>query len=152
MANPKRTNGRPLALAGFDGGLNNTKQYHAGDDDHPVFCFRYAHPDFTVQSKRLDLKSKGQMLERLYALSQMSWQDIRLANKHGYGTEKMPFSSIKPARPQVMPGDGAEAEVFESLLVFRRDSKNHVFAGVRVKSTIHILYVEAAFGDLYNHD
>ncbi|MFV0634621.1 hypothetical protein [Demequina sp.] len=142
---------RPADLAGDDRTLDVSASYKSADDGHPVFCLRYIHGKHGLKNKKLSTKDKAQMLDRLHALSQLTWEEVRQQDRHAYGAEKMSFDSLKAGKPDLMPGAIAEADAFHDVLVFRRNSNKNVFAGVRVSNTLHILYIEAKFGDLYNH-
>ena len=39
----------------------------------------------------------------------------------------------------------------DKLHVFRYDSENHAFVGIVRGNTIYPIFIEATFGDVYNH-
>jgi hypothetical protein len=142
---------RPKALDGITDVIESTIQYGLGDADTPVFCFRYIHKDFGARNKNLTIKDRSQMLERLEALGSMTWGEIKSQPRHAYGTEQISVSQLKCGLPVMMPGDAAERDSYDRIVVFRRNGNKSVFAGVRLGRTFHIVYIEAKFGDLYDH-
>ncbi len=82
-------------------------------------------------------------LDRLSKLSTLSWKEIATQPRHGLGYEFMPISAIKPNVP-VTPDSN-------KLMVFRATGDNHVFIGYRVGSVFNVLFIEAQFGDIYDH-
>lgn len=109
--------------------------------EHPVFCFRYLHKDYCLQ--QCDADDKRFLMERLVALSSLTWQEISQAQRHGFGYEKMPISKLagKPHR--------FITEDVEHLLVFRYHA-NKPFLGHRNRFIFHLIFIERDF-TLYDH-
>lgn len=108
--------------------------------DYPVFCFK--HLQFKPQD---DHKFYTEFIERLIKLCSLSWKTIDLTHKHSFGYEKMPVKSLKPAMPTFVTPDVSE------LTVFRANGDNRPFLGLRRGNVFHIIFIEEAFGDVYNH-
>ena len=108
--------------------------------DYPVFCFRHLQ---TVQEK--DFKFYTEFIERLKKISTLTWNQINVADRHGFGTEKLPVGQIIPQLPRfVTPEIG-------HLTVFRANGDNRPFLGHRNGTIFHIIFIEENFGDVYKH-
>jgi hypothetical protein len=42
-------------------------------------------------------------------------------------------------------------EEVEALTVFRATGSNHPFLGIRLEDTFQVIFIEACFGDIYDH-
>jgi hypothetical protein len=109
--------------------------------DYPIFCFRYL--QFVPKA---DYKFYAVFVERLKKLSCLTWHQINVAERHGFGTEKMPITQIKPQLPKFITPDVTH------LLVFRANGDNRPFLGLRSGIIFHIIFIEEQFGDVYNHN
>jgi hypothetical protein len=108
--------------------------------DYPIFCFRY----LQTEAKR-DFKFYADFVERLKKISSLTWHQINIAERHGFGTEKMPITQIKPLLPRFVTPDVTH------LLVFRANADNRPFLGLRSGIIFHIIFIEEQFGDVYDH-
>ena len=108
--------------------------------DYPVFCFRH----LQTQAKS-DYKFYADFIERLKKISSLNWNEILVADRHGFGTEKIPISQIKPMLPRFITPE------ISDLIVFRANGDNRPFLGLRNGSVFHIIFLEEKFGDVYNH-
>jgi hypothetical protein len=113
---------------------------NSGEVDYPVFCFKYLQ---TVPKR--DYEFYANFIERLKKLSNLTWKQIDIADKHGFGTEKMPLTQIKPSLPKFVTPD------IDALTVFRADGDNRPFLGLRRGNVFHIIFIEEKFGDVYEH-
>lgn len=109
--------------------------------DYPVFCFRHLQ-DVPGQ----DHKFYYDFIERLRKISVLTWSQIGVAPRHGFGTEKMPIEQIKPQLPKFVTPD------IESLIVFRANGDNRPFLGLRRGIVFHVILIEEQFGDVYDHE
>ena len=108
--------------------------------DYPVFCFRY------LQTKpKKDFEFYADFIERLKKLCNLSWNEINVSPRHGFGTEKIPVNQIKPALPAFVTPDVTD------LTVFRANGDNRPFLGLRMGNVFHIIFLEEKFGDVYDH-
>ena len=108
--------------------------------DYPVFCFRH------LQSEpKKDYKFFADFIVRLKKISSLSWNEILIADRHGFGTEKIPVSQIKSTLPKFITPE------ISDLIVFRANGDNRPFLGLRNGSVFHIIFFEESFGDVYNH-
>ncbi len=108
--------------------------------DYPVFCLKHLHKDYHID--KCTAEEKIRLLERLHKLSNMTWQNIQLAPKHGLGSEKIARTSIKAAIPgHITP------EV--NFLALRFDGMKPL-VGYRSGFILHIIYLDRDF-TLYDH-
>jgi len=73
----------------------------------------------------------------------MTWKQIKLADRHGLGSELVPAAQIRPSVP-------AAFEDREKFLVLRYNGTLPM-VGVRAEDTFHILWIERNYGDVYDH-
>lgn len=111
-----------------------------------VFSFKYLHPTSFTKSRNANRKFFSSFLLRLQKLSELGWKQILTDKRHGFGREKIPLSEIKP-RLNYSP---SPEQTF--LLSLRATGDNHVFLGVRQDNIFYILFIEAEFGDIYDHN
>jgi hypothetical protein len=109
--------------------------------DYPIFCFKHLKLDF-----KKDHEYYFRFVERIQKLSQLTWKQINVAHRHGFGTEKMPVGEIKPDLPNFV------TPYVTDLTVFRANGDNRPFLGLRKNNIFHIIFLEETFGDVYNHD
>ena len=109
--------------------------------DYPIFCFRHLQ---TVSNG--DYKFYSDFVERLKKISSLTWKQINVADRHGFGTEKMPVKQIKPQLPRFISPE------ITHLLVFRANGDNRPFLGLRNGNVFHIIFLEEQFGDVYDHN
>ncbi len=109
--------------------------------DYPIFCFRYLQ---TVSNG--GYKFYSDFVERLKKISGLTWNQINDADRHGFGTEKMPVKQIKPQLPRFVTPE------ITHLLVFRANGDNRPFLGLRSGVVFHIIFIEEQFGDVYDHN
>ena len=108
--------------------------------DYPIFCFKYLQ---TISNG--DYKFYSDFVERLKKLSALTWNQINIADRHGFGTEKMPVKQVKPQLPRFVTPE------ITHLLVFRANGDNRPFLGLRRGIIFHIIFIEEQFGDVYDH-
>ena len=97
--------------------------------------------------KKCDNKVFRKFIVRLRMLSEMTWKQINSSDRHSYGWELIPKESLKPQKS--IPVALSDVSKFH---VFRYDSDNHPFVSVIKGNTIYPLFIEATFGDIYNHN
>lgn len=112
--------------------------------DYPLFSFKYL-SDTSIK----DCKDHSFLLDfilRLQKLCQIGWNEIRLSHKHSYGMEPVPYNDIKPKDklPQFVTRE-------VDLDVFRASGDNRAFVGLQKGRIFYIFFVEANFGDIYDH-
>lgn len=113
------------------------------DIDYPLFSFKWLQ-DYSID-KCKDPKFFHDYLMRLQKLSILGWQEIRKSSRHNFGMEKIPVSQIKPELPKDFTRD------VEELDVFRAVGDNRPMLGFQEGRIFHVIFIEAKFGDVYNH-
>jgi hypothetical protein len=111
------------------------------DKSTPKFCLRHLHSDHDVGC--LDQEHRAGFAMSLQSRARMTWQEIRQASRHGLGTERIPRAQIHPP----IPDDFQDQESFTVL----RYHGLLPMVGTRSKDVFHILWIEAKFGDVYDH-
>jgi len=124
--------------------LNTIDREKINADNYPIFCFKYL-SDVSIK-KCTDSKFFYDFLMRLQKLSELGWNEIRKSHKHAYGLEPIPLYKIKP---QVLP-DSITPDV-KYLHAFRASGNNLSFVGIQRQNIFRILFIEANFGDIYEH-
>ena len=124
--------------------LGTRMEIHSTEEERPVFSFRYLSMDVSV--KKCDNKVFRKFVGRLRLLSEMTWKQINSSDRHSYGWELIDKDALKPKKSIPLPLSDVE-----KFHVFRYDSENHPFVSVVKGNTIYPLFIEATFGDVYNH-
>lgn len=118
--------------------------HSGGASNEVLFSFRFLH-EVSFNNKKVDRQFHTEFIIRLKKLSELGWKSIRIDKKHGYGYEKIPVSQIKPTISATPTPDA------NYLFAFRANGAKNVFLGVQVGNVFYILFIEANFGDVYNH-
>lgn len=109
--------------------------------DYPIFCFKHLHSGFNID--HCTDEQQATFIKKVCKLSAMTWNDIKLAPRHGLGTEKISRSSIHPSIPSFISDD------VDFLLAFRCFGMMP-FLGHRNGAIFHVLYLDPA-GEVYDH-
>ncbi len=115
--------------------------------DYPLFSFRFLRPNSIKNCTNSTFFFD--FLIRLKELSEKSWSEIRQSRRHSYGMESLPKSHFKPDMKCI--GNIITDDV-DKLHVFRADKANHSFAGLQIGKIFYIIFIEANFGDIYDHN
>ncbi len=113
------------------------------DENYPLFCFKYL-SDISISNCR-DHKFFVDFLCRLQKLSSLGWNEIRKSSRHSFGMEPIPVSRIRQQLPTCVTPD------VQMLHVFRACGDNRPFIGLQVGRIFRVFFIEAKFGDIYNH-
>lgn len=112
--------------------------------DYPLFSFRWL-SDVSFGNS-VDAKFFVSYLNRLQKLSELGWEEIRKSDRHSYGMESIPVDAIKIKKlPKIVTPD------VKNLHVFRASGDNRPMIGLQQGKIFHVLFIEASFGDIYNH-
>lgn len=122
----------------------NISLNHIYKEDYPLFCFKYL-SDVSISTCK-DHKFFFDFLIRLQKISQLGWPSIRTSTRHGFGMESIPVDRIKPQLPMCITPD------VKKLHVFRATGDNHPFIGLQIDRIFRVLFIEANFGDIYDHE
>ena len=108
---------------------------------HPKFCLRFLQRGFDVANLPRD--KRADLALTLQQRASMTWLELHRAGRHGQGYELLPAATFRGAIPAVF-------EDQDKFHVFRY-SGHLPMAGVRSGDVLHIIWIEARFGDLYDH-
>lgn len=106
----------------------------------PLFSFEFMQPDYCVSACTSDERSS--VLSKLRTLSQMTWQQIKQADRHGLGCEIIARHSFHVAIPKFLTDE-------VNLLAIRAIGKAPM-VGFRTGRIFHILWVDRDF-TVYDH-
>lgn len=131
---------KPQLNKGAKIGLNEAAVKVDYDRQPPVFCLRFIDPEYCIT--RCTKDEKASFADKLRQMSQMTWLDLRLAPKHGAGSEKIARKAIKRPIPKQITEE-------VPILAFRFDGKKPM-VGYRIGGTFHIVWFDRDF-TLYDH-
>jgi len=112
------------------------------DKQHPRFCLRYLSKSHNVSALE-DKGKRADFAERLELLSQLTWGEIKMQNRHKLGFENMPVDQIRVALPDYF-ADASKVQIF-------RYSGLLPMIGIRSQDVFHVLGLAADFEDFYDH-
>lgn len=130
---PKPTKGNKV-------GLNSGAARLDCNREKPLFSLQFVDPQYCIS--RCDRDEKAAFADMMRSMSQMTWNELRNAPKHGLGCEKINQSAI--GRP--IPSGVTEDVTF---LAFRFHAKKPM-VGFRVKDVFHVVWFDREF-TLYDH-
>lgn len=107
---------------------------------HPVLCLRHCQPGWGVEE--LDAAQCREFLVKWEKRSKHTWQELVQHDRHALGSEQLPKRMFKPTVPEELERD--------TYMVFRHH-KNLPFAGFRADAVFHVLWIEKAYNELYDH-
>ncbi|MFZ5959809.1 hypothetical protein ACOXVJ_20100 [Pseudomonas knackmussii] len=106
----------------------------------PLFSFEFMQPAYCVSECTAD--ERGQVLSKMRTLSQMTWQQIKQAPRHGLGFEIIGRDSFKAAIPTFLTPE-------INLISFRAIGMAPM-VGYRDGRIFHILWIDRDF-TVYDH-
>ena len=115
----------------------------SGDSDAlpPKFCLRHMRNDYCL--KDCTKEQKAAFADKLFELSRCTWSQLRQADRHGLGYEKIERNSVRAEIPPSVTDDVA-------LIAFRFYGKAPM-VGYRSKDGVfNILWLDSNF-KLYPH-
>ena len=111
--------------------------------DYPVFCFKHLQTHVSIKGCPDSLFTS--FIKRIQKLSVLGWDEINKSHRHSFGWEKISRDKIKPDLPAFVTRD------VESFYVFRYTGNNRPFLAMKTGNILHVLFIEANFGDIYDH-
>jgi hypothetical protein len=121
-------------------GISETEVKRDYDRERPTFCLRFVDPNYCITA--CDTEDKAAFADKIRRMSQMTWVELRMAPRHGMGSEKINRSAIKRPIPTHIPEDAA-------LLAFRFSGMKEM-VGYRMQGMFHIVWFDCDFS-LYDH-
>jgi len=124
-----------------------TKPRSTNNDDTPFFCFAMiSETDRKYGINACNKNGRSGLMQRLFALSRLSWAAIGSQSRTKLGWEPMPRSSLRCSVPSAITDE-------ETIYVFRFNSGpggNGRFMGVRRDRTLHMFALDPN-GTAYDH-
>ena len=111
------------------------------DIKHPVFCFKHLNKKYNLE--KCQPREKVSLIDRISRLCTMTWEQVQMAPKEGFGTEKISQNAITGA---AIPNHLTKDEIFYAL---RFDGKKPM-VGYKTAFVFHVVYLDRDF-TLYNH-
>lgn len=127
---------QPALTQGKKFNIDSTGMVEVPHYDYPIFCFKHLHKDYNLD--HCDADEKKSLIEQIVILSQMTWQEIQMAPRHGIGTEKIDISSLSSPCPPFITED------VKFLLAFRFQGKKP-FLGHRNRFIFHVIFIDRSF-------
>jgi hypothetical protein len=142
MSSPKRKNKKKLKPEAVPSDTISRSKL-SSDFDYPIFCFKHLQTDISINKCNEDIFKE--FLKRVYKLSILGWKEIHKSPRHSYGWEKIPRNQIKPSLPSFVTPE------VDFLYAFRYTGGNLPFLALRNGNILHVIFIEANFGDIYDH-
>lgn len=108
---------------------------------YPKFCLRFLQPSYDVHN--LPAEKRADFALTLQQKSSLTWQQLHQAGRHAQGYEHVPRSKFYGPIPKVF-------DDIDRFMVFRYSGMLPM-AGVRSGDVFHVIWIEAAFNELYDH-
>lgn len=87
-------------------------------------------------------RQRSEFLVKWVKRCAFTWKELQQHPRHALGFEMLPRKQIKPEPPDHLRED--------MYMVFRHDG-NLPFVGFKAGDTFYVLWIEADYGDLYDH-
>lgn len=101
--------------------------------------------DVSFIKARNDSKFFIDYIHHLKSFCNMTWDEIRTTQRHGFGSETIGVNNLTRSALQCVPFG------LRKLIVLRATGDNHVFLGYRDGNMFQVLFIEYSFGDIYAH-
>jgi hypothetical protein len=108
----------------------------------PIFSFEHMKGGNGYSIDCCDDDHRSALAKRLFRLTQLSWMEIRNAPRHGFGSEIISKSSIKPALPAAVTDD--------VRIIALRYNGLCPMVGFRDGRIFHVLFLDHSM-DCYPH-
>ena len=112
------------------------------DHKPPIFSLEKLQPGQYCFSM-LDQENKAMFSDAMFRRRNLTWNEIKRADRHGLGTEKIAKSAINAPTPKFITED------MESYLAFRYFGLRPM-VGYRQRDIFYVLWFDSNF-TLYNH-
>ena len=106
----------------------------------PKFSLEHLQKSFCLSACEKD--EKASLADRMHRLSQLTWQQITHAPRHGLGTETIARSAIKDVIPSCITED-------TNIIALRFHDKAPM-VGFRLEEVFYIVWLDRSF-KLYDH-
>jgi hypothetical protein len=133
--------GRGQRPARSPGGVPEAPPPPNYDDETPKFCLHHICPGFDVHA--VNANQQAAFAKTLQKLASSTWKDLLRAPRHGQGFEYIRTAQIRASVPRRFEGESR-------FMMFRYHGRLPM-GGTRIRDVYHVLWIEGAFGDLYDH-
>jgi hypothetical protein len=107
---------------------------------YPRLSLRHLQSGYGVEE--LSQSQQAAFLIKWAKRSRFTWTELSTHHRHGLGSEQLPASSIKRVPPEQLAQD--------KYMVLRHEG-NQPFVGYKIGDTFYVLWIEANYGDVYDH-
>jgi hypothetical protein len=107
---------------------------------YPCLSLRHLQNGYGVEE--LSPAQQAAFLVKWARRSAFTWKELTTHQKHGLGSEQLPSYMIKRNPPEVLAQD--------KYMVLRHEG-NQPFVGYKIGDTFYVLWIEANYGDVYDH-
>ena len=111
------------------------------DQSPPVFSLEYMNSG-KYGLHACNQRERADFAVALYRRSQLTWNDIKCAQRHGLGFETLPRNAVRASVPKHVTPD-------VKIIAFRFSDKRPM-VGYRQRRTFYVLWLDRDF-TLYNH-
>lgn len=111
--------------------------------EKPVFSLQYLCTDRAYDVEHANIEDQAAFAKRIAKLSQMSWNDIRQAPRHGLGSEIIAREAINVGIPSHITED-------VNLLAFRFNGMKPMIGYRCSRGVFHVLWLDRDY-TIYNH-
>jgi hypothetical protein len=108
--------------------------------DNPIFSFHYLQDSHCIS--QCNIEQKVSFVDKMRALSKLSWNQIVSTHHHGLGLEKIPRDRFFVSIPDYITSD--------ETLIALRFWKLAPMVGVRRRQVFHIIWFDKDF-NVYDH-
>jgi len=123
--------------------INPAPSEQKEETTYPLFSFKYLNTTISLKKNK---PIAYNFLERVQKLSNLAWEEIHKSSRHQFGYEKINRRQIKCASSIPMCFNDVD-----EFFVFRASGNNLPFICYIASHIIYPLFIEAKFGDIYNH-
>lgn len=125
---------------GIKVGVNEAEIRTDYDREKPTFCLRFIDPQYCIS--KCDRDEKSAFVDKIFRMSQMTWLQLRMADRHGMGSEKLARAAIRRPIP---------AQISEEVAILAfRFSGLKTMVGYRQGQMFHVVWFDRDF-TLYDH-
>ena len=107
---------------------------------YPRLSLRHLQSGYGVDE--LSALQQSAFLTKWAKRSQFTWAQLSTHHRHGLGSEQLPASTIKRVPPD---------ELAQNKYMVLRHEGNRPFVGYKIGDTFYVLWIEANYGDVYDH-
>jgi hypothetical protein len=114
--------------------------------NYPVFCFRHLKDGYDIENccQCSDDKFLKGLVRKIFQLSKLSWDDIKLSGRKGVGSEKISKSSLLITPPSSITDD------VKDYLSFYFAGDNGRIIGYRSQYAFHVVFIDTKL-NVYAH-